>query len=84
MRVPVDNERDRIAAQRLLEAARTEEGIDLERFALDRLLDWSVVQQRHDLLSAQTSQRGFELQGFVNGLTDELFDGRFAPWTQGA
>ena len=75
---------DRIAAERLLEPARAEEGVDLEGLSLDRLLDWRVVQQRHDLGRSQTGQRGFELQGFVHRLTDELFDGSFAPRAQGA
>ena len=46
VRVAVHDERHRIAADRLFEAARSEERIDLERLAFDGLLNRRVVQQR--------------------------------------
>src|SRR5580765_3628789 len=39
MRVPVDDERYRVSSDRLLETARAEERIDLERLTLHRLLN---------------------------------------------
>ena len=79
MRVAVDHERHRIASDRLLEAARSEERIDLERLAFDRLLNRRVVQQRDELRRAQPRERRFELQRFVDRLVHELLDDRLAP-----
>src|SRR5207244_2882793 len=61
MRMAVKHHRDWIAADRLLEAARAEERINLERFAFDGLQNWRVVQQRDEMLAAQARECGLEL-----------------------
>ena len=65
VRVAVEDRRHRVARERLLEAAAAEERIDLERLALDRLLDRRVVQDRDEPIGAQPRQRRLELQRFV-------------------
>ena len=79
MRMAVQDERDRVAADRLFETRAAEERIDLERLALDRLLNRRVVQQRDDLPGAEPRERGFELQRFVHRFVDEGLDDLLAP-----
>src|SRR4051812_30997389 len=75
----VHDERDRVAADRLLEAARSEKRIDLERLAFDRPLNRRVVQERHELRRAKTRESRLELQRLVDRLAHELLDDRLAP-----
>src|SRR5205814_7416841 len=82
MRMAVKDHRDGIAADRLLEAARAEERMNLERLAFDGLKDGRVVQQRDEMLAAQARERGLELQGLINRFTNELLDDRLAPGRQ--
>ncbi len=84
MGVTMQHQRHRITADWFLEAAGSEERIDFERFAFDRFLDRRVMQQRDNLIGPQPSERGFELQRFVDRLAHELFDDRFTPGTEGA
>src|SRR5690349_11333744 len=67
------------AIQRLLEPARSKEGIDLERLALDGAGDRRIVEQRDALMRAQPRQRGFELERLLHGFAHELLDQRLAP-----
>ena len=84
MRVPVHDERDRIAIERLLEPARSEERIDFERLAFDGLLNRRIMQQREQMPRPQARQRRLELQRFIDGFAHELLDDRFSPRTERA
>ena len=53
MGVAVEHPVERVAIERFFEAAAAEEGIDLERFALDGSGDGGVMQQRVAALGAK-------------------------------
>src|SRR3954466_12147446 len=79
VRVAVEDHGDRIAADRLLEAARSEERVNLERLTVDRRLDRRIVEQRDDLFGPQPRQRRLELEGLVDRFVHELLDDGLAP-----
>src|SRR5207253_2981742 len=79
VRMAVKDEGHRISADRLLQAARPEERIDLERLAVDRRLNRRVMQQRDDLLRSQPREGRLELQRFVHRFTHEVLDDPLAP-----
>src|SRR5207244_4957695 len=79
VRVAVKDGVHAIAVERLLEARRPEEGVDLRRLADDRGVDRRVVQHGDLLRRAQPRQRGLELQRFLDRLVDELLDDLLAP-----
>ena len=84
VRVAVEHDRHREAADRFLETAASEERKDLARLSLDRPLDGGVVQHRHEPVVPQTRERGFELQRFVDRFPDEVLDDLFPPRSEGA
>jgi hypothetical protein len=73
-----------IPGQRLLQPARAEVRVDLERLTLDRPLDGRVVHQHHPPLRPDPRQRGFEFECLVQRLPHERLDRRLAPRTEGA
>jgi signal transduction histidine kinase len=79
MRVAVDHESHRVAADWLLESARSQKWIYLERLALDGALNRRVVQQRHEVRRPEPRKRRLELQRLVHRLAHKLLDDRFAP-----
>ena len=60
-----------------------EKRIDLERLADDGFLDGRVMKDRDHVLGAQTRERGFELQRFVETFVDEPLDDVFTPRSEG-
>src|SRR5262245_38723023 len=80
----MQDERHRVAANWLFEAARAEERRDLEGFTVDRLLDGRVMKQRNHLAGPNTSEGRLELQRLVHGFVHEPLDDRLAPGTQRA
>src|SRR3954462_11043854 len=83
MRVSVYGQRHGEAIDRIFEAARSDKGIDLERFTLDRLLDRRLVQQRDPRVGTQAHEGRFELQRLVQRFVDELLDDGLAPRAKG-
>src|SRR3954447_12000748 len=83
MRMTVYRERHRESIDWILEAARTDEWIDLERLTLDCLLHRRIVQQRNPRGGPQADERRFELQRLVHRFVDELLDDRFSPGAEG-
>src|SRR5256885_2344204 len=84
VRMAVDHERDRISSYRLLEAARSEKRINLERLALHRALDRRVMQQRHQVRRPKPRKRRLEFQRLVDRFAHELLDDCFPPGTERA
>src|SRR6185295_4900089 len=82
--VAVEDGLDGIAGERLLQAAGAEEGEDLHRLALDRLLDRRVVEHGDAGLAAQARQRGLQLQRLVHRLAHEVLDDVLSPGAEGA
>src|SRR5438105_2849320 len=82
VRVSVEDERDGIAADRLLKPARSEKRIDFERLAFDGCGDRRIMQEDDWILRAQPAQRRLELEGFVDRLADELLDDGLAPGSE--
>src|SRR5206468_12346784 len=84
MCVAVKNQRHRVSIDWLLEPARSQKRIDLERLSLNGRLDRRVVQQRDHMRRAQSCQRRVELQRLVDRLADELLDDPFSPRSERA
>lgn len=72
----------RISIERLFESARTKKGIDLRRLADHRSAYRRVMEQRNPLFGAQLCQRGFELEGFLDGLLNKILDRILTPGLQ--
>src|SRR5438094_161746 len=83
MRVAVKDVRDGIARERLLQPARSEKRVNLERLSLDGSLHRRIVHQRDQRARAQTRQRRFELERLVDRFAHELLDDRLAPRAEG-
>ena len=79
VRVAVEDGRRRVAIERLLQPAASEEREDLRRLALDGGADRRVVEDGDLLRGPQPRQGRLQLQRLVDGLLDELLDRGLAP-----
>src|SRR5688572_32943963 len=79
MGMAVEDRVAEIAVDRLFQAARAKERIDLGGLALDRLLDRRVVEHRDPRHPPQPGQRRLELQRLVHRLAHEVLDDLLAP-----
>src|SRR5207249_7391435 len=84
MRVAMEHERDGIPVDRLFQPARSQKRVDFQRLAVDGLLHRRVVQQRDELLRAQSRKRRLELQRLIDRLVHEVLDDRLTPWPERA
>src|SRR5262249_5760777 len=82
VRMAVKHRGHRVAIDRLLQTARSEEGKDLCGFPDDSGGNRRVVQEHDALRDGQMRQRGFQLQCFVDRFVHEDLDGFFSPCTQ--
>ena len=84
VRVAMEDRRYGESRNGIFEPAAAQERKDVAGFTLDRRLDRRVVEQGDEVIVAQPGQGGFELQRFVDRLTDEALDDLFAPRSERA
>ncbi len=75
----VEDHVHRIARERLLQSARSEVRVDLQRLAGHGAGNWGVVQQGDLSFRPEPAQCTLQLQCLINGFPHELLDQRLPP-----